>query len=57
MPNIVYSFETSSRGGVEKHVYRQRPEVSHELHEAVLMPGNARGAGFQGRERYLAWSC
>lgn len=48
MPSIAYSLETAGKGGAEKHNCRQRPEVSHELHEAVLVPGNARGTGFQG---------
>lgn len=48
MSNIAYSFETAGRGGSQKHDWRPRPEVSHELHEAVLVPGNARGAGSQG---------
>lgn len=57
MPSIACSLETAGRGGAEKHNCRQRPEASHELHEAVPVPGNARGAGFQEWERYQAWSC
>lgn len=34
------------------------PEVSRELHEVTLVPGNARDTESKGRELYLAlWGC
>lgn len=49
MPNISCSFETAGRVDRETRLEaKTRLEVSPELREAILVPGNARGTGFEG---------